>query len=204
MSGVTRQVGTISAVDPQTVRARVRLPEADNLRTDWLNVLQRNTQNTKDYWLPDIGEQVEVLLDANGEDGVILGAVYSSVDLPPVNNKDTRGTTHADEAAFYYDRATHTLTINGGIQHIVIVVKANVHITAQQATIDALQTIVTGDAEIQGNLTVKKKLTYEGGMEGSGGDGAAATITGNLNILGDAHASGSMLSDGENSNHHSH
>ena len=77
MATVTRQVGTVSAVDADKVQARVRLPECDNLRTHWLNELQRNTQNNKDYWLPDIGEQVEVLLDANGEDGVILGSVYS-------------------------------------------------------------------------------------------------------------------------------
>ncbi len=44
MAGVTRQVGTVSAVDADKVQARVRLPECDNLRTNWLNVLQRNTR----------------------------------------------------------------------------------------------------------------------------------------------------------------
>ncbi|MDW3463672.1 phage baseplate assembly protein V, partial [Escherichia coli] len=95
MTGVTRQVGTVSAVDADRVQARVRLPECDNLRTNWLNVLQRNTQDNKDYWLPDVGEQVEVLLDANGEDGVILGAVYSDVDKPPFSDKNIRGTRFA-------------------------------------------------------------------------------------------------------------
>ncbi len=47
MTGVTRQVGTVSAVDADRVQARVRLPECDNLRTNWLNVLQRNTRITK-------------------------------------------------------------------------------------------------------------------------------------------------------------
>lgn len=56
MSKVTRHIGTVSAVNPATGQARVRLPECDNLRTAWLNVLQRNTQNNKDYWLPDMGE----------------------------------------------------------------------------------------------------------------------------------------------------
>ncbi|ECC6876764.1 phage baseplate assembly protein V, partial [Salmonella enterica] len=37
MAGVTRQVGTVSAVDADKVQARVRLPECDNLRTNWLN-----------------------------------------------------------------------------------------------------------------------------------------------------------------------
>lgn len=198
MTSVTRQVGTVSAVDADKVQARVRLPECDNMRTNWLNVLQRNTQDNKDYWLPDVGEQVEVLLDANGEDGVILGAVYSEVDRPPFNDKDTRGTKYADEAEFSYNRATHTLTIRGGIEHMVIECSADVMVKTQKATIDAAETEVTGD------LLVKGKLTYQGGMEGSGGEGAAAKITGNIDIVGNAHTTGSMLSDGANSNHHSH
>ncbi|SUH11735.1 baseplate protein [Salmonella enterica subsp. enterica] len=72
MKGVTRQTGIISDIDEAVVRVRVTLPECDNLRSNWLAVLQRNTQDNKDYWLPDIGEQVEVLLDDNGEDGVVL------------------------------------------------------------------------------------------------------------------------------------
>ncbi|MDX5630329.1 MULTISPECIES: phage baseplate assembly protein V [unclassified Brenneria] len=195
---VSRQVGTISAVDPKNVRARVRLPECDNLRTNWLDVLQHNTQNNKDYWLPDVGEQVVVLLDANGEDGVILGAVYSSVDTPPINNPDARGVTYADSAAFYYDRQTHTLTINGGIEHIVISCGADVTVKTQKATIDAPETEVTG------NLLVKGKFTYQGGMAGSGGSGAAAIIQGNVSVEGDIDAGGKIMDKGGNSNHHTH
>lgn len=198
MTGVTLQTGTVSAVDADGVKARVRLPECDNMRTNWLDVLQRNTQNNKDYWLPDVGEQVKVLLDENGEDGVILGAVYSDVDKPPFGNKDVRGTKYTDGAEFSYNRASHTLTIRGGIEHMVIECSADVMVKTQKATIDAPQTEVTGD------MLVRGKLTYEGGMAGSGGEGAAATIQGNVEIEGNAHSTGSMLSDGDNSNHHSH
>ncbi|MEI7150875.1 phage baseplate assembly protein V [Pectobacterium carotovorum] len=195
---VSRQVGTVSAVDSQNVRARVRLPECDNMRTNWLDVLQHNTQNNKDYWLPDVGEQVVVLLDENGEDGVILGAVYSSVDKPPVNNPDARGVTYADSASFYYDRKTHTLIINGGIEHIVIACSTDVTVKTSKATIDAPETEVTGD------LLVKGKLTYQGGMAGSGGSGAAAIIQGNVSVQGDIDASGKIMDKGGNSNHHTH
>ena len=145
MATVTRQVGTVSAVDADKVQARVRLPECDNLRTHWLNVLQRNTQNNKDYWLPDIGEQVEVLLDANGEDGVILGAVYSSVDKPPFSDKNVRGTVYADGAEFSYNRETHTLIVRGGIDHIRIECQADVTVKTPKATIDAPETEITGN-----------------------------------------------------------
>lgn len=198
MTGVTLQTGTVSAVDADGVKARVRLPECDNMRTNWLDVLQRNTQNNKDYWLPDVGEQVKVLLDENGEDGVILGAVYSDVDKPPFSDRNVRGSKFSDGAEFSYNRASHTLTIRGGIEHMVIECSADVMVKTQKATIDAPET------EITGNLLVGGKLTYEGGMAGSGGEGAAATIQGNVEIEGNAHSTGSMLSDGDNSNHHSH
>ncbi|GDO99335.1 phage baseplate assembly protein V [Escherichia coli] len=198
MTGVTLQVGTVSAVDADRVQARVRLPEYDNLRTNWLNVLQRNTQNNKDYWLPDVGEQVEVLLDANGEDGVILGAVFSAVDKPAFSDKHVRGTRYADGAEFSYNRETHTLTVRGGIKRMVIECGADVTVKTPKVTVDAQET------EITGSLLVLGKLVWAGGMAGSGGEGAAATIQGNVEITGNAHATGSILSDGPNSNHHSH
>ncbi|WPM84849.1 phage baseplate assembly protein V [Apirhabdus apintestini] len=176
MTGVTLQTGTVSAVDAAGVKARVRLPECDNMRTNWLDVLQRNTQNNKDYWLPDVGEQVKVLLDENGEDGVILGAVYSDVDKPSFSDKDVRGTRYNDEASFSYNRATHTLTINGGIEHIVISVATNVSLTTKNVSVTAESTAIEGNVQITGNVA----------------------ITGNVQATGD------ILAGGKNSNHHSH
>lgn len=162
MSQVRRHIGTVSAVNPKTGQARVRLPECDNLRTPWLNVLQRNTQNNKDYWLPDIGEQVEVLLDRNGEEGVILGAIYSSVDKPPVEDANARGITYADGAAFYYDRANHTLTIRGGIAHIMIETTGTVSIKTSAVHIEADNISLKGNIEVDGNLHATGNLLCDG------------------------------------------
>ncbi|EPZ9322167.1 phage baseplate assembly protein V [Salmonella enterica subsp. enterica] len=234
MKGVTRQTGIISDIDEVKVCVRVTLPECDNLRTHWLPILQRNTQNNKDYWLPDVGEQVEVLLDDNGEDGVVLGAVYSSVDTAPVASLDKRYVQFADGAAFEYDRKEHQLTINGGIEKIVIEVKNSISATTQKVeitasdsvtvttskatvradTIDAIAekvtvkaTTVTVDAPqsvFTGNVIVQKKLTWNGGMEGKGGTGDSAVITGNVRVRGNVDVSGSVLDGSGNSNHHSH
>ncbi len=111
-----------------------------------------------------------MLLDANGEDGVILGAVYSDVDKPPFSDKNVRGTKYADGAEFSYNRATHTLTVKGGIERVVIEVAVGISLKGK--TID-----LTADT---------------------------TTVNGNLEINGNAHSTGSMLSDGQNSNHHSH
>ncbi|QST27717.1 phage baseplate assembly protein V [Escherichia albertii] len=137
MKGVTRQTGIISDIDEVKVCVRVTLPECDDLRTNWLPILQRNTQNNKDYWLPDIGEQVEVLLDDNGEDGVVLGAVYSSVDTPPVTDKDKRYVRFSDGATIEYDRKQHRLTITAPQVDIKGNVSVTGNISASGSIIDA-------------------------------------------------------------------
>lgn len=233
MKGVTHQTGIICDIDETAVRVRVNLPECDNLRSNWLPVLQRNTQENKDYWLPDIGEQVEVLLDDNGEDGVVLRAVYSTVDTAPLASHDKRYVHFSDGAAFEYDRKSHQLTINGGIEKIIIEVKDTTNLTSPQVEVKAQQVLVTSntvkvkatDASIEattvdvkaldvtvdaplstftGNVTIMKQLTWLGGMMGSGGVSNSAVITGNVNVLGNVNASGSVIDGGGNSNHHSH
>lgn len=247
MKGVTRQTGIISDIDEATVRVRVTLPECDNLKSNWLPILHRNSQDNKDYWLPDPGEQVEVLLDSNGEDGVVLGAVYSTVDTPPLASRDKRYVQFSDGAAFEYDRKLHQLTINGGIEKIVIEVKDSTNLTSPLVEVNAQRVCVTSDtvsvkatdvsveastvgvkamdvsvesartgikalevtvdaplSTFTGDVTVMKKLTWLGGMAGSGGSGNSAIITGNVNVLGNVSASGKLIDSGGNSNHHSH
>lgn len=247
MKGVTRQTGIISDIDEATVCVRVTLPECDNLKSNWLPILHRNSQDNKDYWLPDPGEQVEVLLDSNGEDGVVLGAVYSTVDTPPLASRDKRYVQFSDGAAFEYDRKLHQLTINGGIEKIVIEVKDSTSLTSPLVEVNAQRVCVTSDtvsvkatdvsveastvgvkamdvsvesartgikalevtvdaplSTFTGDVTVMKKLTWLGGMAGSGGSGNSAIITGNVNVLGNVSASGKLIDNGGNSNHHSH
>ncbi|MDK6876980.1 phage baseplate assembly protein V, partial [Escherichia coli] len=73
-----------------------------------------------------------------------------------------------------------------------------VEVKAAAVTVDAPMSTFTG------NVTVMKKLTWLGGMAGSGGIGNAATITGNVNVIGNVQASGALQDSGGNSNHHSH
>lgn len=198
MQGVTRQTGIISDIDETVVRVRVTLPECDNLRSNWLPVLQHNTQNNKDYWLPDIGEQVEVLLDDNGEDGVVLGAVYSTVDTAPLASRDKRYVHFSDGAAFEYDRKLHQLTINGGIEKIVIEVKESTSLTSPQVEVKAQQVLVTSESVSVESVNIAAKatnITVEAPL---------SNFIGNINVLGNITASGVIMDGGGNSNHHSH
>jgi len=206
-AGPTLKFGTVSNIDEKAVKARVRLDDFDNMRTGWLHVLQPNTLRDKDYCMPDIGEHVAVLLDAHGEDGLILGAIYSSADKPPGGNVNKRLVRFADDAVIEYDRSAHRLTVTGGIQEVLIETGATITLrAATKVVIDA------PDTEVTGNLLVQKTLTYMQGMTGysSGGYGASAVfngsiqISGNLDVGGNAHVKGNATVDGSNSNHHSH
>ncbi|MBW8277854.1 phage baseplate assembly protein V, partial [Pseudomonas aeruginosa] len=61
------EFGDVVAVDYVSCRVRVRLDERDGLVTYWLHVPQQHTQGTKSRPLmPEIGEQVSVLLNDDG------------------------------------------------------------------------------------------------------------------------------------------
>jgi len=188
--GASVKFGTVSASRPGF--ARVRLADFDNMRTMWLPIAYPKTQADQCCWTYDSGEHVAVLLDSRGEDGVILGAVYSSADTPPVTDPNKFMIRFKDGALLEYDRATHTLTVSG-VQNVLIQADTKV-------TVDCPETEVTG------NLVVQGKLTYRGGMAGRGpaGTGAAAVIEGHVQVDGNINATGTIMDAGGNSNHHSH
>ncbi len=124
------RVGIVSAQDATNCRVRVKFPEREQMVSFWLPVLVRKSQNDKAYSLPDIGEQVVCLMDADDEDGCVLGAVYSSVDTPPAGmTKDKWHYSASDGAAFEYDRSAHALSIS-------LPSSATATITANGATIE--------------------------------------------------------------------
>ncbi len=107
MRGTGFRVGTVSAIDTAKCKVRVKFPDRDQLVSYWLPVLVRKSQNDKFYDMPDVGEQVCCLMDLRDEAGVVLGAVYSSTDTPPVNSADKLHVTFKDTAVLEYDRNTH-------------------------------------------------------------------------------------------------
>nr|VFK16302.1 MAG: phage baseplate assembly protein V [Candidatus Kentron sp. LFY] len=171
--------------------ARARLPDLDDLLTWWLPVSYRKTLRDKDMWTPDVGEHVACLLDGDFNEGVILGAIYSKADPPPVTGPDKWHVSFADGGLLEYDRETGAA---------ILVTTGPVHVTAGgQVTAKAPRVVIdAGEVTCTGNLTVEGRLTYRGGMTGAGGAGATAEIDGNI------HATGAILDEGGNTNHHGH
>lgn len=110
----------MSAVDPDTCRARVKFPDKAGAESFWLEVLQQNTHANKGYWLPDVGELVAVMTDGKKEAGCILGAIYTDENKPPAPSGNVRRVTFGDGTVVEYDRTSHVLKVTGGDVKVIV------------------------------------------------------------------------------------
>lgn len=115
--------GIVSQINPVLAQARVNFGDDDST-SFWLPILQTKTLKDKFYSIPDVGEQVACLMDENSEDGVILGAIYSSEDTPVITSEKQISLNLENNALINIDKETNTLTItfqninlNGNINH---------------------------------------------------------------------------------------
>lgn len=102
--------GTVTNINPMTAKARVQFAE-DNITSYWLPILQKKTLKDKYYSVVDIGEQVACLMDENAEDGVILGAIYTSLDEVPAISNLQHLIKFEDGSFIEFNRDTQMLTI---------------------------------------------------------------------------------------------
>lgn len=78
------RVGTVSSIDEEKSTVRVFFEDRDESTSNDLRVVGRNTMISKDFWLPDVDEQVLCLFDPRGEeDGYVIGSTYSDADKNP-------------------------------------------------------------------------------------------------------------------------
>ncbi len=203
-------VGEVVAIDPSQARVRVKLPSHDNLVTDFLPVLYSKTQLDKEYYIPDIGEQVLVLfVPLEGfETGFVLGASYNDVDKVPVNSKDKWHKKFKDGTYMEYDRKEHVFRAN---------IKGDAEINVEGNLIAQVNKNASIIAGSKINLTAPK-ISIAGDITSTGSEGGVGeetkrcntnqtgnyVLNGNLTVNGSIFASGDIFCDGSNSNHHSH
>lgn len=114
--------GLVSSVNRQNCTVKVYFPDWDEKVSFDLPVMQKNTLNSKFYWMPEPDEQVICAFFANGsQEGVVLGAIYSESDTVPsqfLDSDDSDGVVFPDGTTIKYDVINHVLTIDvkGGIQ----------------------------------------------------------------------------------------
>ncbi len=101
--------GTVTQQDHDKGLYRVNFP-ADNLVSYWLSPVHLVTRSAKVFAPLSIGEHVACFMDNDGVDGVILGAIYSTKDVP----QGTANKTFLDfggSVSVTWNSSTDTLTV---------------------------------------------------------------------------------------------
>lgn len=111
------RIGMVSSIDVNTNTARVAFSDKDDLVSGNLMIVNRGSMVDKDYWIPDIDEQVLCLMQPNASgkglnDGFILGSFFSAEDPPQESSADVRAVKFSDGTVVKHDRKTGNLTIN--------------------------------------------------------------------------------------------
>lgn len=152
---------------------RVQLPDRDNMITYWLPISTGRASKTGDFFysMPDVGDQVSVVMDEHYESGYVSGSLPSTVDTTPsgaslnmsfyVQTKD--GTT------FAYDRNAHSLAVAftgaGGSASISLSGGSTFELNADGTVLvqdkhgSKIAMDNAGNVNITGNLTVTGTIT---------------------------------------------
>nr|DAL33575.1 MAG TPA_asm: baseplate assembly protein [Caudoviricetes sp.] len=115
-------IGNVSSLNPAQGTVRVTRPDKGDKVTSDMAVLQRGTKDSKDYWMPAVGDQVLCMQLPNFSgsgvgDGFVIGAFYSTVDgVPGGANATTRVLNHPGNVTM---NIGGTLTIHAGTLDIV-------------------------------------------------------------------------------------
>lgn len=163
--------GVVVQTDPGKGKVRVRFEDHDGLVSHWLPVVKGKTLRDKEYWMPDLNEQVACLMDENFEAGVVLGAVYSDADPVPVASQDKFHVRFDDGTTIEYDRAQHKLSAHvvGGTLEATVDVAATVTSPLITAVATTKVRCETPLLECTGNLVVNGGITCLGTYGSSGG-----------------------------------
>lgn len=122
-------IGRVSSINPLTGCVTVTRPDKDDKVTGELMVLQRGTASTKEYWLPAVDDQVLCVMLPNFSGkgtgtGFVLGAFYSTVDVPMESDPEARSIRFPDGSYVRYQggnieiHATGDVTITGANIHL--------------------------------------------------------------------------------------
>ena len=120
--------------------------------------------------MPELNEQVAVLLDADGVGGVYLGGIYSTAEPPPVVDEDTDYVRFSDGTISTYDRAAGVMTLDcvGALlvkcgRNITVEAGEPVLVKAPSATLDIPLVTLNGNLQVNGNVGVTGSIIDEGG-----------------------------------------
>lgn len=103
--------GIIRENDPKKGRSKVEFVDEDGTTSYYMRWNMPAAGKSKIFNQPDIGSQVNCVVDHNGEDGVIIGASYSEGDAPPTEDGSLMKMALEGGLDFDYDKGSGKVVI---------------------------------------------------------------------------------------------
>lgn len=154
------KVGEVSSVDYEKGTARVVFDDEESFVSNDLQVLQRNTQDNQDFWMPDVGEDVVCLFLPNGmEDGFILGSFYADEVAPPESGENKRYVKFKDESEIEYDWEKHRLFARVGKTQVEVTENSVQISGAENVKVSVPNIEFVGDLKVSGNISANGEVT---------------------------------------------
>lgn len=188
------KIGTVSELDysdPKAPRVRVKYgynKDGSDNATGWIPWAPKRAGRARTWEPLKLGEQV-IIASPSGDlaQGVIIGSINFNDREAPANGAHQTVTAWdgGTREEIDDDGNTYTLDVPAGGKITFHIGQTTFELTDGEAklttpllTVDSPTSIFTGD------VTVQKQLTYMGGMVGSTGSGAVATISGDIEHTG--------------------
>lgn len=166
------RVGTVDVINEAACTARVVFEDQEDTQSYDLQPIVKNSLKNKDYWMPDIGEQVLCLFLPSGiEQGFIIGSYYIDSNSRPASTGNKRTTVFEDGTKIEYDRSSSTLIADLGSSkieatkdHILLQVGGSgIEITAAGVSIIGAVTQTGGDMKSDGKSVQHHTHTGDSG-----------------------------------------
>jgi len=143
--------GPVTEADYSAARVRVELGD---IITDWLPWVTRRAGGDKDWWAPEVGEQVLVLAPSGDPaQAFVLPAAYQDTRPAPSNNPDIHRTEYADGCSVQYNRAAQVMDINiPSDGEINITAVGGVNITATDGNVVVNGDVIADGVSLKGHV----------------------------------------------------
>jgi phage baseplate assembly protein V len=129
-------------------RLKVQFGDEHEDQSYWLDLNQGASGKNQMFNMPDLGTQVGCLMDWDGEDGMVVGAVWSENHPPPTEENDNLHFLFSSGLEIIAEKGTGNVRVN------------NAHYVSVEATL----TTIKGNVRIEGNLTVTGGIHAQAGV----------------------------------------
>lgn len=175
------RTGVISEQDMEKNLFRVRFEDKDDVESYWLQVLNRGSLDDKDYWNPDLDEQVVCLLPyQGGADGYILGSCFNEQDGPleDKSKENVRYLAFKDGSCILYDREEHRLELNMPEADITVKCRSFTVEAEEDSSVDCRGTLLAKAADT--DLSAENAVTVSGRTYSQSVSGLSSIAAGNI------------------------